>query len=409
MQRVVFAALLLAQSAAAQQTQQPQSATQKQIPIRQLGPITAVAKDTLGPRLVLRALSNGSVLVGVFPLAPVVRRVVLFDSTLQHSTVVRDSANAPQLIGYTGDSTLALDNSSGTLLVLDQLGKVARAMAAPPRQTDLQALQVGFTQRPSVDAQGRLIYRGAMPPRPRNPALAPTGPTTTSQPDSAPIVRADFDTRKIDTLGMVKDVRAIMNSRTEEGQNLTFTQIYNVMATADEWAMLSDGTLAIVRAQDYHIDWVDPDGTRRSTPKMPFDWKRITDAEKQAMIDTMNTRLDSVRARNPQRTVQGPNGPSKTIRLFEVAPLSTIPDYEPPISPLSVQPDLDGNLWIVPRTSVAAKGGGILYDVINRKGEITERVQVPAGVAIIGFGPGGVVYLNRVVGSYGFLERARVR
>ena len=52
--------------------------------------------------------------------------------------------------------------------------------------------------------------------------------------------------------------------------------------TPDDWAILSDGSLAIVRPNDYHIDWVYPDGRRVSTPKMPFDWRRLTDADKQA-------------------------------------------------------------------------------------------------------------------------------
>ena len=37
--------------------------------------------------------------------------------------------------------------------------------------------------------------------------------------------------------------------------------------------------------------------------------------------------------------------------------------------------DFDGNLWIPPTTTRDARGG-LLYDVVNRKGEVIERVQL---------------------------------
>lgn len=50
-----------------------------------------------------------------------------------------------------------------------------------------------------------------------------------------------------------------------------------------------------------------------------------------------------------------------------------------------------------------------MYDVVNRKGVLVERVRLPAGRLIAGFGRGGVVYL--VSGSLADglrLERTRV-
>jgi hypothetical protein len=34
------------------------------------------------------------------------------------------------------------------------------------------------------------------------------------------------------------------------------------------------------------------------------------------------------------------------------------------------------------------------YDVIDRTGKLVDRVMVPAGTTIAGFGPAGVVYLG---------------
>ena len=53
--------------------------------------------------------------------------------------------------------------------------------------------------------------------------------------------------------------------------------------------------------------------------------------------------------------------------------------------------------------------GGSVYDVINRQGVLIDRIQVPPGRVIAGFGPGGVVYIGVVDGNITRLERARAR
>jgi hypothetical protein len=47
--------------------------------------------------------------------------------------------------------------------------------------------------------------------------------------------------------------------------------------------------------------------------------------------------------------------------------------------------------------------------VINGKGILIDRIQVPPGRVIAGFGPGGVVYMGVLDGTVARLERARVR
>ena len=49
---------------------------------------------------------------------------------------------------------------------------------------------------------------------------------------------------------------------------------------------------------------------------------------------------------------------------------------------------------------------GFTYDVVNRKGEIIERVQLPKGHVLAGFGPHNVLYLTKTEGTTAYLERA---
>jgi hypothetical protein len=75
----------------------------------------------------------------------------------------------------------------------------------------------------------------------------------------------------------------------------------------------------------------------------------------------------------------------------------------------SAMADLDGNLWILPTSSAQSQHGELVYDVVNPKRGLFERVRLPIGRSIAGFGKGGVVYLQAGDLATGFtLERATV-
>ena len=72
-------------------------------------------------------------------------------------------------------------------------------------------------------------------------------------------------------------------------------------------------------------------------------------------------------------------------------------------------PDLDGNLWILPTTSAQSQNAQVVYDVVNGKGELFQRVRMPSGRSVAGFGKGGIVYLVSGDRTNGFfLERTRL-
>ena len=385
------------------------------IPTRLLGAITATSSDSLGTQIVVRALSDGRVMVNDIAR----RRVLLFEQNLSKFSMVIDSGSttggamatavpSAQLIRYDGDSSLYVDLASQALLVIDNSGKVARVMALP-RPTDAIYLSAAAFGPAWVDPQGRLVYRGMRPPK-----INPSDPgskvmSIPQQSDSGPILRADFDQRRVDTITTLKVLQPGAMTLTQQGTNISLKLIVNPMDTGDEWGMLPDGTIAIVRAHDYHVDWVTPDGTITSSPKMAFDWKPMTDAQKQFKLDSIRPELQKAIDAQPAQMVPTAEGPRRIHMQFDFVPISKLSDYEPSIAPGALKIDPKGNLWIVPRTSSSANGG-VLYDVVNRNGEVTERVQFPKGYALVGFGNGGDdVYLLRVVAKVGFLERAKLR
>jgi hypothetical protein len=134
------------------------------------------------------------------------------------------------------------------------------------------------------DNRGRLIAQGGV--FVRNGAFA----------DSSLIYRADLDTRQVDVVGAVHLGSKGERNRgdpPEDGKRVVTTFVQPV-PTEDAWAVLSDGTIAFVRGQDYHVDWVLSDGTKSGTNKLPFDWKRLTDEDKQKLMDSAKVVWDSM-------------------------------------------------------------------------------------------------------------------
>ncbi|HEY5121241.1 MAG TPA: hypothetical protein VII84_06665, partial [Acidimicrobiales bacterium] len=85
---------------------------------------------------------------------------------------------------------------------------------------------------------------------------------------------------------------------------------------------------------------------------------------------------------------------------------SELPDYRPVFRQGAARGDADGNLWI--RTTKVVNGGPV-YDVVNQEGALIERIRIPPGRVIAGFGVGGVVFMGVVDGNVTRLERAQVR
>ena len=425
----------------------PAAGAQQRPAVRPLGPTVAVSRDSFVVIMGVRQLPDGRVLLN----DPISRRVLMFDSTLASPSVVVDSAAgamnaygpmAGGLIAYRGDSTLFVDPQSLSMLVIDPTGKIAR-VASVPRPEDARGFASASNGIPGFDASGRLVYRaptrftmgGRGPGGPGGPGGAPP-----QAPDTAPLLRIDLATRKLDTIAWVKVQVPNLQVTPNDSGGMTVRRVFNPLPVIDEWAVLADGSVAVVRGRDYRVDVIGADGSRTAAAKIPFDWQRMSDEDKVALIDSIKAVRERMPAASPMTTTMsgsgaaggggavreqvsmtivggpggGAGGPNQTIRSSGAAQISFVdpselPDYKPPFFAGAARADADGNLWVrtIPTTGIA---GGPVYDVIDRTGKLVDQVQVPAGRQIVGFGAGGVVYLTARSGSGAtVLERARVR
>jgi hypothetical protein len=333
--------------------------------------------------------------------------VLLLDSTLAVVKSVVDSSlftpgrrptELATVVRYLADSILVVDFNASAFLVVDPQGALVRAIAAP-KSGDMTYLVPSWSGLRS-DSRGRLIYRAAFP---REPSAR--GTVRLIAVDTFPIVRADFETRIVDTLAVVKVGNGQIGTMTAmEGSRLITRTTQHPLPTTDSWVALPDGTIAVVRGSDFHIDWIGTDGSKVSSPKLPFDWRRITDDEKIRIIDSLKQAEAGLRALRDSLERAGslvyPPGLPRLLKEF-VSP-AELPDYYPPVRDGITQVDPDGNVWILPTTSASARGG-LLYDVVNRSGTHF-RVQLPPACALNGLGYHSVVYLL----CGGRLERRRI-
>jgi hypothetical protein len=387
--------------------------------------MVAAVRQLAGGRLLVNDINN--------------RQLTILDPGLANAFVLADSTSgqlnsygtrAGGLIRYVGDSTLFVDPAGLSMFVIDPSGTIAR-VASVPRSQDAGSLGNNLIGTPGVDAAGRLVYRAGglriTQQGGKGGGGGGGGLMMPDFPDSTAIVRVDLATRKVDTAAYYKIPKTKMNLvQTDKG--MTATSELNPMPIVDDWAVLSNGSVAIVRGQDYHVDILKADGTLASATKVPFDWQRLSDEEKVAVIDSAKAALDRARAAGPgdgNAVVAGGargggpgSGPGGMVVMSfrtetsgdgggvgpKIASMgggmqpsfvsaSELPDYRPAFSQGAARADEDGNVWV--RTSATRAGaiGGLIYDVINGQGALVDRVQIPGGRTIVGFGKGGVVYM----------------
>jgi hypothetical protein len=283
------------------------------VPVRPLGRIVVEARDTLRSVTSMRQLSDGR----VFVEDGSGRRVLLFDSTLTRATVVIDSAGSTvrdfgpfsrtPLFAYAGDTTLFFDVGSQALVVLDPTGKVVRTMGLPvPADAALISGATTANGTARFDPQDRLVYRGMREGAGR-PTLMPNGGFSFRGPSdtgSSPIMRVAPGTASPDTLGFVRLSPSTTFTTVKSPRGYPYSiSISNPIRVADDWVVTSDGSIALVRGQDYHIDWIGVDGSASPSPKLPFVWHRLSDSEKVAIVDSVK----ALNAAHPGRAVVGAN------------------------------------------------------------------------------------------------------
>jgi len=408
--------------------------------VRPLGPIVARCPIVFRSIIGVRPLLNGFVLVSDNKLG----EVVLLDSTLQHATVVLDTSSSPAhrylmpqtmpagpgraegitlsltgnglLVPLAGDTTLFLDRFSGVYVVLDPAGRIAR-VAAVPQPAPIEGFG-GSTpggRGPGFTPRGELIFMRAAPLRSAPPpGSSPMLRMLSPKADSAPLSRVNSRLGTIDTVAWLRVPVDFYPPRV------------NPFPTTDDWTVLQDGTIAIIRGHDFHVDWIAPGSmTMTSTPRIVFPWRRLSDSVK-ALIDDSAHAYFVAHPRQQQSLLGTPGDINSLYEVAEyipdVVPDSVLPSYVPAFSGYTALSGLDDRVWIrvllsgrpdfavgqLRQVEMGRARDPAVYYVIDRRGGVVDRVALPGATELRAVGRGSAYLVSRE-GTGLQLARARLR
>ncbi|HSG07738.1 MAG TPA: hypothetical protein VLA36_05260 [Longimicrobiales bacterium] len=339
-------------------------------------PRSAFPED-FGTIQTVRELPDGRVLVA----DPLGKALYVLDMEAATRTVVGSEGQGPEeyrqpdaVWPLPGDSTLLVDLGNGRVVALGPDLKFGPTMpiglSEPgPGRTMVLALPQG------IDGRGLLYTR----------ALGGMGGG--ALPDSAAILRIDRGTRTADTVASVK-----LPGRTQAtsgGANNRNVQISNIpLSPEDAWGVASDGSVAVARAGDYHIDWVAPDGRVTRGAPVPYDAVRIGTAEKEEWVAEQGRSgggigigVEMENGRITMSFARGGGGDRRTIDGY------AWPERMPPFFGGRLPIDRQGRVWV--RRALEA-GSPSTYDVFDRGGRRVSTVVLGQGRRVVGFGEGSV-------------------
>ena len=154
----LWSAVGVALTAATVVAQDAPASPTAQVPVREVTPVIARSAQPLTSANMVRPLSDGSVLVNDTQR----RQLVKFDATLKSVTVVADTAPGALmpygqrpigLLPYAGDTSIVVDASTLSLVMIDGNGKTVRVMASP-RPNDINLLTNANLGSHAFDAKG---------------------------------------------------------------------------------------------------------------------------------------------------------------------------------------------------------------------------------------------------------------
>jgi hypothetical protein len=294
-----------------------------------------------------------------------------------------------RLLPLPNDTSAVVDMLNNRMLLINPDAKVGGFVdlnvPAPAGRGDGRGggmMMIGGQMPTSSDAKGRMYMQG-MPFR-----MTETGPVTA---DSVPMVRWDRASGKRDTLAWqrVPQGSTQVSSRGGRG-NMSFRVGAGAPFTgADIMAVAPDGRVAIAHHDPYSVDFVNEAGQRTRGQPIKYDKIKVSEGHKAEWRERQKTATTMMISNdNGRRSASVGGNPNVQD------PENWGDEYMPPFlqNQNTVQFSNDGFLW-VQRTGPA--GQLPTYDVIDRAGNLVQKVVLPKKARLLGFG-NGAVYIARV-------------
>ncbi len=363
------------------------------VPVVQLGEVEAEWGEAFAVVSTVRELPGGRVLVAD-PLGQV---VVSLDMATGAADTIGGVGGGPAeyrqpdaVWPLPDGRTLLVDLGNGRLTVLSpelEFGDTRPySVLDPAAGIALMAVPQG------VDAMGRLYFRGM--------------PAFGQETDSLKILRMDLEAEAADSLGVFKRQGSTREESGSAGsQNVRITPI--PLSPEDAWGVAPDGRVVVARAGDYHVDWIETDGSITSGPPIPYTPVPIGQAEKEEWRDNgaetgggMSVQVSI--SNGDMRMIAARGGDTDADDNLDDYPW---PEVKPAFYSRPVPVDRTGRAWV--RRHQEA-GELPRYDLFDGTGALVMSVELPMGRRVVNFGESGLYAVRMDEFGLQYLERYAV-
>ena len=191
--------------------------------------------------------------------------------------------------------------------------------------------------------------------------------------DHSAIERFNVATRQRDTVALWP-VRKDANARLMNGYVITQPRMIPFPAW-EQWSVAPDGRIAFVFPDPYRVNFVGADRKVKENPPIVYEKVRVDDAVKKWHREERE---------RPQMAMTGSAVAGSSMEMMKrpYTEPNEWPEFLPPYLGQAVFGS-DNLLWI-PRTTVPGKPP--TYDIVDGRGKVFERVELPPRTKLVGFG-----------------------
>ena len=329
-----------------------------------LGRAEAELADPFDNVTAVRELSDGRVIVA----DRFAKTVTLADFRAGTATAIGREGQGPGeyafpagLVAAPGDTTFLVDPGQRRFLVIGPSGKPTGLVSFPGNMAGLVRVR-------GSDRQGRIYLQGSE---------LGGGQPGAALPDSVPVLRWDRARDRIDTLGRIKGP-TIQTSTAGSANARAVMMRAQPFSVQDEWTVAPDGRVAVVRAADYHVEWLAPDGRKVVGPAVAYQKVPVSQADKDIFMAAANNPRGGFRV-----TVGGPPRGSSAPAPRPALSEPDWPAFKPPFRDGTSLVAPDGTLW---GQRYGAARAPLVYDVFDASGRLARQVTFPKGARLVGFG-----------------------
>jgi hypothetical protein len=270
------------------------------------------------------------------------------------------------LLAMQGDSTLLVDEGNQRLAVIGPDGRIHRSFSLR-----LPGLGVPLGTR-GVDERGR--YYVAIPGWARGQA----------SPDSIPIVRFDPTTNRVDTIGRVQPSPRPRVKGKGPGYSAGLPML--PFAGHDTWTVDRNGTLVLIRAAGYRLEFSGRDHKAVKGPKTKIPRVKVTTADKVAFTRAF-LENSSISGRNGDGTLSLVPAEMRTdAAVKEIVDANEFPEVMGAFTSATPLIDRLGRVWVQRARPMHERE---TWDVFDRNGRHALEVQLPAERRLVAMGPSG--------------------